>query len=434
MIANADVDPVGIADDFELKCFTLTQAKFVMRNLVLLLLVMSWSSVGGCSKGEKPPDVKIAATDDFVEEEDSLEPAYLPGGVADFAGKTGYLCNPKGGIDAVDLETGKVVWHSDEASQPLIVYKGLVLAQEEIKVNPFKIIGLNVTDGKRVLVSDPIQNEVEIPAFSLWLDARIREGHLYLDWGNFTPRRAEDAALEDVATGRIKRLPKDGHTTRHQSTTDYLKIAKIAADAESMGARYILSTGVVAKLENPKPRELFEGRALREIQFKKRWIAGGALALHVHKIEDEATTDLLVCWDSKTGKHLHSVVMQVKEHPSQKIPSAPRTEGRASQGHLTLGYNGRFVVSYYTDRGLGAGPVKLLSVPTGKWQGPFRLEYDDKAVANFCPVGSRLFYVGRGEGKAADDVFFPQTLKAVDMATERVLWERRVGQTFIGGE
>jgi hypothetical protein len=65
------------------------------------------------------------------EDADFLEPSYLPRGVADLAGRIGYISSIKGGIDAVDLETGKLVWHSEEALVPLIVYKGLVLAQEQ---------------------------------------------------------------------------------------------------------------------------------------------------------------------------------------------------------------------------------------------------------------------------------------------------------------
>ena len=41
--------------------------------------------------------------------------AYLPGGVADAEGKTGYLANPQGGIDAVNLKTGKLLWDTSSS-------------------------------------------------------------------------------------------------------------------------------------------------------------------------------------------------------------------------------------------------------------------------------------------------------------------------------
>lgn len=47
-------------------------------------------------------------------------PIIIPGGVADGAG-VGYLSSPKGGMVAVDLAKGDVVWDSKEANRPLAV-------------------------------------------------------------------------------------------------------------------------------------------------------------------------------------------------------------------------------------------------------------------------------------------------------------------------
>jgi hypothetical protein len=43
---------------------------------------------------------------------DSQGSRAVPGGVTDSAGKVGYLTNPKGGIVAVGLEKGTVLWES----------------------------------------------------------------------------------------------------------------------------------------------------------------------------------------------------------------------------------------------------------------------------------------------------------------------------------
>ena len=46
-----------------------------------------------------------------AEREDASQgPVFLPGGVADPAGKTGYVTNATGGIDAIDLEGGRLLW------------------------------------------------------------------------------------------------------------------------------------------------------------------------------------------------------------------------------------------------------------------------------------------------------------------------------------
>lgn len=44
-------------------------------------------------------------------------------------GEAAYVMSPKGGIDAIDLATGKVMWKSAEAAKPLLVKDGALLAQ-----------------------------------------------------------------------------------------------------------------------------------------------------------------------------------------------------------------------------------------------------------------------------------------------------------------
>src|SRR5580765_1148017 len=134
----------------------------VVSFIALSLAVFSF----GCHEREPDrtspvPEEKAADKNSPPEEANFLEPSYLPGGTADFTGKIGYLCNPNGGIDAVDLGTGKTVWHSDEASFPLVVYKGIVLALEKHGVNPFRIVGLSTTNGKRAITSDSIEADRE---------------------------------------------------------------------------------------------------------------------------------------------------------------------------------------------------------------------------------------------------------------------------------
>src|SRR5205823_4768852 len=67
-------------------------------------------------------------------------PVLLPCGVADAAGRTGYLSNPGGGIDAVDLLTGDLLWKSDEAQRPLLVVGGRLYAQAGLKRNRIRVL------------------------------------------------------------------------------------------------------------------------------------------------------------------------------------------------------------------------------------------------------------------------------------------------------
>src|SRR6266542_3599077 len=55
--------------------------------------------------------------------------AGFPGVVADPSGKTLYVQNPKGGIDALNRKDGKLHWESATVARPLAVSGDLLAAQ-----------------------------------------------------------------------------------------------------------------------------------------------------------------------------------------------------------------------------------------------------------------------------------------------------------------
>jgi hypothetical protein len=90
-----------------------------MRSLPVCLLLALLSALPcACNPRDKDAVVKDAHGDG-----EFMEPVLIPGGVADAQGKIGYLANPKGGIDAVDLKSGNLLWHSAAASYPLLVHE-----------------------------------------------------------------------------------------------------------------------------------------------------------------------------------------------------------------------------------------------------------------------------------------------------------------------
>jgi hypothetical protein len=116
-------------------------------------------------------------------------PVFLPGGVADAAGRYGYVTNTTGGIDALDLETGKAVWASAEASKPLVVFGDRVVAQAEVKgkANSVRIIVLDARTGKRLLQSEPVAFPEWVSVVQTWgrsfaSEARIDKGDVLLRW------------------------------------------------------------------------------------------------------------------------------------------------------------------------------------------------------------------------------------------------------------
>lgn len=161
-------------------------------------------------------------------------PKHLPGGgVADGAGKVGYFPNPTGGIDALDLTTGKVLWTSKEASRPLLALNDRLVAQrtEKNKANQVRIVILDGAQaGKRVLESQPIVLpdwvSVEVAyGRSFRGSARAEAESLLLTWearafyaGGARPtpeieaaarKEASGVARVDLANGKIEKLTAD---------------------------------------------------------------------------------------------------------------------------------------------------------------------------------------------------------------------------------
>src|SRR4051794_32444904 len=68
----------------------------------------------------------------------------IPGGMADADGANGYVADDKGGVTALDLETGKVLWQSPTAGRPVSVLGGWVWVQtrDKDKANVLRVVGL----------------------------------------------------------------------------------------------------------------------------------------------------------------------------------------------------------------------------------------------------------------------------------------------------
>jgi hypothetical protein len=65
------------------------------------------------------------------EPEETSTPGLHDGVVVDPASRTAFVMNPEGGIDAVDVASGKVRWQSRAAARPLMMVDGLLLAQAQ---------------------------------------------------------------------------------------------------------------------------------------------------------------------------------------------------------------------------------------------------------------------------------------------------------------
>lgn len=116
-------------------------------------------------------------------------PALHDGVVVDAAAGAAYVMSPKGGIEALELATGNVLWKSRDAARPLLVRNGTLLAQASPD-GPGKLV-LVVLDTRqgaaRQRVSLPIPaslraNPVDGPSQSFRTHAFAAEDSAVVTW------------------------------------------------------------------------------------------------------------------------------------------------------------------------------------------------------------------------------------------------------------
>lgn len=158
----------------------------------------------------------------------------LPDGVADAAGKLGFVAGSEGSIDALDLATGKVRWSNKLAQKPVALEGGRVLCLAT-KGNKLEVVAFDAADGKKVFTSEAL-------AFPEWVGIRlgpvssdagrsfqsvvkVANGELYLRWraaawywGGARPspeieaaarKNAEGVFQVNLTTGKVATVPVD---------------------------------------------------------------------------------------------------------------------------------------------------------------------------------------------------------------------------------
>jgi hypothetical protein len=161
----------------------------------------------------------------------TLTARLLPGGgVLDPAGKVGYVPNPGGGIDALDLATGELLWRSEAAPRPLLATEDRLFVQAPVKgrANQVRVLVLDTAQKGKLL------RESDLVTFPEWVaigaaygrsfrsTACLEQGELYLVWearawyagGAAPPPKVERAARKeasgvariDLKSGRVEAL------------------------------------------------------------------------------------------------------------------------------------------------------------------------------------------------------------------------------------
>jgi hypothetical protein len=211
----------------------------------------------------------------------------LPGGVADLAGRTGFVANASGGIDAIDLVTGELLWQTAEAQRPLLASGDRLYAHTVGKDNHLRVLACDVTRRGAVLFeSKPVTLPdwvvpADGPGRSFSMQCRLEKDHLLLTWETRTwptgvktgeRRQASGAFRVEVANGQVNEQEPPAAGPRPPAELDKLVVRWQGQDGRGFKAVVLEEEGTLQKLllrtwdraGSPvgNPRELLRGQRL----------------------------------------------------------------------------------------------------------------------------------------------------------------------------
>jgi hypothetical protein len=317
----------------------------------------------------------------------------LPCGVTDPGGRTGFFANAKGGIDAVDLASGDLLWDLDGAKWPALAEGDRLFAWAPVNGNGLRVLALDRTQaGRRLLESEPVffpdwVSVEEAPGRSFSARWRLEKGALVLDWearawfvgAHATPQAEADARR--FADGRVR---IDVETGKAES-----------ASAEKPAE------------PPPLPRELEKAVV--------RWqgeAGGGRAALVLERADGR---EKLTLWSWDVG----SVHAPRELLAGGRLLALPTLDGRL----LCL-----------RDAAAGPDPTAPNDSLQGGWSlfpldggRPTRAPYEP-GTESVAVVGGRAFCLVAGPLHGPLDRPFvrPRAVKAFDLQTGKPLWERPV--------
>lgn len=315
-----------------------------------------------------------------------------------------YLMNIEGGIDAVDLASGKLLWRTDRVAKPLLCHDDLLVAQTEPQVGQhFLRIALlktrDITAGPR-FVDIPLPADVQAmiddrmeSTFST--AARIREDTLVLSW-HYTYRRItgpppgpDDQALDRKTTGSVG---IDIHTGRIHP------INEVAALPEPE---------LPATVTRLKDGQAPPGPV---------WRVGNVLVAIQRATHEGKQRVGLQRWDAKTGEALAGVTLFEGGLNFRSVS--------ADKSHL--------LASRRAASDSRAWEWAVYSLETGAQVAELR---HDAPAAWFFLSGSRLIHETNVTSRLVRDqvVVEPGKLRAVDLVTGAEVWTHAIRDTRYRG-
>ncbi|MGH7225861.1 MAG: hypothetical protein ACRELF_21795 [Gemmataceae bacterium] len=330
----------------------------------------------------------------------------MPEGIADPSGHTGFFASASGGIEVIDLASGKVLWQTHEAQRPLLLDGDRLLAQAGTKRNRLRILRF---DPKRRGECDFESDPVVFPAWVVTGEAhghsfaahwQVQKHHLVLDWeanacyvGKTRPTAEEALAARkhaagiariDLRTGQVEiRSAEKEETTPLPPLPDHLEKKAhrwqglvgphrkvLTLDEENGQQCFVLHSWDRRNQTEQTPKELLRG---------KRLLARATL--------DEQ----VLC------------LREASPSPDERLSMMPKKE---------------------------SGWWWLFSVRTGELLGRIP---DEAGMHALAVLGKRVFYLvpGTFRGSLEKPSVQPEILRVLDLSSGKKLWEHPVAGKLI---
>ncbi|MGI9237295.1 MAG: hypothetical protein ACR2QZ_07850 [Woeseiaceae bacterium] len=327
----------------------------------------------------------------------------MPGVVIEPTRDSVYLMNPEGGIDALKIADGSLLWNSSQADQPLFVEGDRVLAIVDSAASGLTVAFLDPAKGTSIRKAD----EPLVLPLPAGVDAAI------------------DQTLERKFTHAVRKSGGETYLTwdyLQRGVTGVAPPGGRAPEHREHGAfRYIGGT-----LEAVEPESI--------VVSSKNWPA---------ELQEQVESKLVRKPPLSNGRVF--AITEQRYDPHQVVLSRwRRRDGMRLEEKLL--YDGR-AVAVLASCNEHHVVVATTSAQAGADQ-PFRLRYYEidsgalvaelqstRSAGPFCLLGSRLLQLSQPELRRVEGtmVATPLALVAVDIATGAELWRRVVRDTAFRG-
>jgi hypothetical protein len=322
----------------------------------------------------------------------AVRPVPLPGGVADPAGRTGFFANATGGVSAVDLTTGDVLWETAEAEHPVLAAGDRLYAVAGLGRSRLRVLALDPgRAGACVLESDPVQFPSWVvvggaPHHGFAAAWRLERGQLVLTW--------EADVLEPPPVPPDARPPAREHARGE--------------------ARVDLRTGRVSAGPAPPADELPLPKEIEKKVVRWQGVVGGEFKALVLDEAGREQRAVLRSWD-RAGR---------TEGPARELARGRRLVVRPTlDEHFLCVRDAAPSPDQKSAEDADRYAWSIFSVATG--QRVARLPYDPGTQA-VALLGTRAYCLvcGRVPPALGRPFVQPRSVRAVDLVRGKAMWER----------